>query len=83
MGQNCHDFIHAVIVCVYGRSAIELNTPKFRRIGSGMGDTGWGKSYGGLKFPYEFFIHSHEELRLAVETFGLEIWNDNFLTQKT
>ena len=30
--------------------------------------TGWGKSYGGLEFLYNFCVHSHEELRLAVET---------------
>ena len=30
-----------------------------------------------------FLVHSHEELRLALETFDLWIWNDGFLTQKT
>ena len=33
-------------------------------------------------FLKNFFVHSHERLCLALETFDLGIWNDGFLTQK-
>ena len=51
-----------------GRNRITIAKLSNTTVSINASYTGWGKSYDGLEFPYEFFVRSHKELRLALET---------------